>query len=154
MDQLEEHYKKNYRILCLRVKNRVGGLVNAEDVVQESYCRALKYYKSFDGEQDIGAWFNTILNNASKDFAGAERRQGMATSGLLRNDDENNMEWVAEIADLQAELKKHSPLTQEVLRLHLCCGYSRSDIVQVLDTTRDAVNKIVQRFRLKAEAQQ
>jgi len=42
--QLERFYKTNYLTLIKRVSHRAGGPYNAEDVVQEAFVRALKYW--------------------------------------------------------------------------------------------------------------
>ncbi len=44
----------------------------AADLVQETYTRALRYFGSYRGEQDIRAWLAGIMRNVRRDFAMAE----------------------------------------------------------------------------------
>jgi len=77
VEALTEHYNENHDTLIKKVKNRVGGEYNAEDVVQEAYTRALTYQSSYDNSRPFAHWFSTILNNTTRDLKAEERRQGM-----------------------------------------------------------------------------
>ena len=66
---IEQFYKENYNILVKRIQARRMQECDAEDVVQEAFVRALKYADSFNPDfHEIGAWFNTILNNSFKEY--------------------------------------------------------------------------------------
>ncbi len=43
----------------------------AADLVQETYARALRYFDSYRGEQDIRAWLAGIMRNVRRDAAAA-----------------------------------------------------------------------------------
>ena len=66
-DVIENHFRKNYKKQVGYITNRVPHKSHAlaEEVVQEAYCRALKYFKGFDPTRsNFSTWFNRILNNA------------------------------------------------------------------------------------------
>ena len=65
--QIENHYKENYGRILKRMTFRAGGIHQAEDIVQEAYCRALKYYSELKVEE-FDRWFSMILNNAYNDY--------------------------------------------------------------------------------------
>ncbi len=44
----------------------------AADLVQETYTRALRYFDSYRGEQDIRAWLAGIMRNVRRDAAGLD----------------------------------------------------------------------------------
>jgi RNA polymerase sigma factor (sigma-70 family) len=79
VEALTEHFNTHRDTLVKKIKNRVGGEYNAEDVVQEAYTRALTYQNSYDASRPLEQWFNTILNNTTRDLKAEERRQGMNT---------------------------------------------------------------------------
>ena len=58
---IEAHYRINYKYLVNRCRGPSRGKHNGEDVVQEAYLRALKYWKAFKYEQDLNSWINGIL---------------------------------------------------------------------------------------------
>ena len=150
---LTEFYLKNQRALHSRVKNRVGGQYNAEDVVQEAMCLALKYWDSFDEKRnDLGAWFNTILNNAANKF----RRDEQNCGAFIEYDDA--------IHDVPAPCMSTSALRMSVqklidskhkdmayaLDLNLMKGYSPMEIAEVSDIPFNTIKSWVRDFRVEA----
>lgn len=151
---ITEFYLKNSRELHKRVSNRAGGPYNAEDVVQEAFARALKYWDSFDpNRHQLGAWFNTILNNALKDFKKEELIYGMCVefdeeldSGVRMST--TNKDMLRKIEQL-IESKRSS--TRDLLDLYYLKGYKVRDIVQALDVNSQAVRTAVLRFKVEVK---
>ena len=56
----ELHFKDVYRFLCGLTKDEQL----AEELVQETFFKALKAIDRFDGSQDIRAWLFTIARNS------------------------------------------------------------------------------------------
>lgn len=77
---IEKFYRENYKKLCKQARFRARDTAGViyEEVVQEAFCRALKYKDKYDGSKTLDAWFNTILNNAAKDLGAKERLSGMS----------------------------------------------------------------------------
>jgi DNA-directed RNA polymerase specialized sigma24 family protein len=68
----DAHYRSNYAGLVKKVYRTAGSLHNAEDIVQESYARALEYYA--DTVEDFDKWFSTVMFNVMRDHKRAEYR--------------------------------------------------------------------------------
>ncbi len=85
MTQLEKLYRDNrkrYVNMMSRIlrHDRAGG----EDVVQEAFCRALKFYGSYDERRGkLETWFNTILFNSLRDNQRASKGSGQEESDKL-----------------------------------------------------------------------
>lgn len=146
---LEEYFKKEYNNLCKKVARRAGSPENAEDVVQEAFYRALKYWNSYNPATKIGAWFNTILNNACKDKMRDERMAGASIEfeeelfdGVeMSQTDANTAEHIRKLINA-----KPYPLC-EVLRLYYEKGYKSIEIKQILDVEHGTVRQAVWRFK-------
>lgn len=149
--QLEDFFKANYRQLVNKVKGRAGSVENGEDVVQDSFERAIKYWDSYNPDtKPLGAWFNTIMNNALRAKMNDEKNFGMS------------MEFDEELADgvemsqtdahmievITQEIAKKSPFNQEVLNLYFLKEYKPAAIVEVLDMKLKAVENCVARFKV------
>ena len=146
-DELTEMFEKDYLRLCKRVSNRVGGIINAEDVIQESFVRALKYKRSFNPAfKTLGAWFNTIMNNAAKDFKKEERMQGMAVPYETISDELDEIMHRDRMVHQMIEEMEVSPYT-EILRLYFILGFTRKEISEVIDQKPQSIANAVQRFK-------
>ena len=65
-DVLKEFYKDNRRTLIAFASNYVGPH-NAEDVVQDSFVKALLKYSSFNPNRSMFTWVTQIVKNTSLD---------------------------------------------------------------------------------------
>ena len=149
-NDLEKLFRTGYKNYVARVKNRVGGEYNAEDVVQEAFYRALRYRSSFDPSvHDFHKWFNTILNNACKRFKLEERRQGMSEELTEQNGGlyELDMEEKDLQRKVEEEIKGYPNKQRDVLTLHYLRNYSWKDTAKVLDVTPNYVKVVSYRFR-------
>lgn len=148
-EALETYFKKEYNKLCKKVARRAGSPENAEDVVQEAFYRAIKYWDSYNPETNIGAWFNTILNNACKDKMKDERMAGATVEfeeelfdGVeMSQTDANTVEHIQKLIR-----SKGYPLS-EVLRLYYEKGYKSIEIKEILDVEYGTVRQAVWRFK-------
>lgn len=146
-EQLVQMFEKDYLHLCKRVSNRVGGMINAEDVIQEAFTRALKYQRSFNPAfSTVGAWFNTIMNNASKDFKREERMQGMAVPYETVSDELDDIMHRDRMVHTMIEEMELSPYS-EILRLYFVLGFTRKEVSQVIDQKPQSIANAVQRFK-------
>ena len=83
-------FESVYRLYFRDVLLYVGGLAGdgqlAEEIVQETFEKALKNIKSFDGSQDIRAWLFTIAKNAYFSRCRKEKRiVEISDEGALRD---------------------------------------------------------------------
>lgn len=86
----------------------------AEDLVQETYLRALRYFNSYRGEQDIRAWLAGIMRNLQRGAppvatAPIEAAEDLPAPGL-------DPEATAIAADRAARLRRHIAALPENLR--------------------------------------
>jgi RNA polymerase sigma factor (sigma-70 family) len=144
---IRDLYENIYDQSLHRVKNRVGGLINAEDVVQEAFTRALTYANSFNERiASVGGWFNTILNNAAKDFKREERLSGMSTTDEELGEPADTTAYNNEMVEKVLEGMDESPY-REILRLYFLLGYTPADIAKVTDQRPQSISNAVQRFK-------
>ena len=148
---LEEFFKKEHFILVKRIKARGMQEADAEDVVQEAFYRALKYIDTYNPErQGIGAWFNTIMNNAFKDYRHANftgeysfREEDEELGGDLEEDTFNKQI----VKELQREIASRNEVERNILHATFVLGYSYKACSQVFDVAFTRVQFILQEFR-------
>lgn len=147
---LEKFYNKERRVLLKRLNFRCDVPEDAEDVLQESFARALTYIDSFDPErQELGAWFNTIMNNALRDLKQEQRLQGAVIpledmDTICTYDPETYSEELNKIKGFIAETPH-----PKALELYFFQGYSMSDIVKVEDIAYKNLHSLIYRFKIK-----
>ena len=147
-EALTEYYNEMHDKLVQRFQKRSGGWHNAEDVVQEAFARALKYINSFDPEhKPMAAWFNSILNNAFKDFRKEERRQGMVAEEDQIIDDLDTIVFKSETVEaLLNHIDEMPEPKKTVIRLFVIQGYTAEEILQQTELNIASVRKIVHEF--------
>ena len=70
----EENYRRVYRLAVYRLRQGSGRIVEAEDVVQEVFCRAIKH-EVWQHENPAG-WLIVATNNACSEMYKEHIRQG------------------------------------------------------------------------------
>ncbi len=167
-----ERFRQEMLAHCYRM---LGSVDEAEDLVQETYLRAWKGYRNFDGRASIRVWLYRIATNACL-TALKHRSRRVLPSGLGAPSDDPDApltEINSEISMLQpiphalldpativgsretlrlgliASLQ-HLPVTQRaVLILRDVLSFSAADTAAVLNTTTTAVKSSLQRARGK-----
>lgn len=147
VEELTELYTKEWDRFVKRISYRVGGMANAEDVVQTAFLRAMEYAKSYEDGKDVDKWFNTILNNATRDFKRQERLGGMTTeeagpemeTGLVQ--EELLLQVDREIQNVKKEAERY------VLRGYLIYGWKPREIAFYSELKPNHIRVIVHRFK-------
>jgi RNA polymerase sigma factor (sigma-70 family) len=147
---LEKYYIENHGRLVKILSNRAGGIHCAEDVVHDAFERALRYRNSFEpSRQELGAWFNTIMNNALRDYKKAERMMGMSVEyveeldeGLPMQDWEDDM-----ICAVLSEIDKKNVMVRQALYLYFFKQYKPREISQILDMSNCYIRTSVKEFK-------
>lgn len=143
---VEEHYKNNRMKLLKILTFRAGTVEAAEDIIQESYLRALKYISSCrNGEFD--KWITRIITNTLKDY----KRQESGKSYIENDDEQEIVDCPAINERIADEVKKlienKLDIHREILELHFLQGYSAIDISRITDNSYANSHKVIQRFR-------
>lgn len=149
-ETLAEFYKENRDLLLRRLAYGAGTPEAAEDVLQEAFVRALVYQTTFDPEKkELGAWFNTIMRNALRDYKRDEWLFGMGDEFDEELYDPQEMplqesELIKKIYELvDAKEEEH----QQVLLLYFDKHYSREDISKISPLKIRAIDQIILRFK-------
>lgn len=146
---IETHYKKHrseYLKYC-RFRPNLNP-ESAEDVLQEAYSRALRYYDSFDpNKKTFEHWFFRILQNCIIDQINFDK--GLNEVEL----DEQAEEFIectgidARIMrDVLARIEQKPPMHKEVLDMHFRLGYKPPDIASITELTPTNCYVIIHRF--------
>ena len=147
--QLETYFKENYDALVKKIVRRAGSPENAEDVVQEAFFRAMKYWDSYSPEQKLGAWLNTIMVNACRDHLKNDRMLGMTVE--ISDDQFDPVELPLTDHDtlrqVQKLMRKKSYPQSEIIRLYYFKGYKPIEIKEILDVKHGTVRQTVLRFK-------
>lgn len=147
---LEEFYKERREDLLRRLAYGAGSPEAAEDVLQEAFVRALTYWDTFDPQhKELGAWFNTIMKNALKDFNREEWLFGMGEEFDEEQYDPQEMpvnetELVKKIYEMvDGKIEDH----QEILLLYFEKHYSPKDIANITNYKVKTIKQVVWRFK-------
>lgn len=147
---LEEFYKERREDLLRRLAYGAGSPEAAEDVLQEAFVRALTYWDTFDPQhKELGAWFNTIMKNALKDFKREEWLFGMGEEFDEEQYDPQEMpvnetELVKKIYEMvDGKIEDH----QEILLLYFEKHYSPKDIANITNYKVKTIKQVVWRFK-------
>lgn len=144
---IEKHYIDNRQKLVKRMKFRTGSDEDAEDIVQEAYERAIRYRRSYSGDE-FEKWLNTILNNCLRDnrnmqsgHSADEFDEEEAEGTACPHYSEHVMREIFELIDTK------SVIQQDVLKLYFQFEYKAVDIAKITDITYAQCHQIIQRFR-------
>lgn len=150
---LEEFFRKNSFTLVKRIKARGMQEADAEDVVQEAFYRALKYFQTYDSNlMSVDAWFSSILNNSFKDYRHAnftgdysftEEHLEDTYEGEDRCLDKKMIELIRE------KVTSLDTSQRNIIELVLLNGFTTREASQILGLNREAVKKTVTRFKSK-----
>jgi RNA polymerase sigma factor (sigma-70 family) len=144
MHILEEHYRTNKAKLVKRLSFRAGTTWAAEDVVQEAYLRAWKYFGSLSDPKEFPKWFSTILNNCLVDYKNLER-------GQIPEYEEEDPAFLRYpemiVRDVFKMIAARPKAAQEILTLYFKQEYTAVDISRITEYSYAQVHKTIQLFR-------
>ena len=147
-DLLEQHYKDNHEKLIKQWTRRCGP-TDAQDVVQEGYCRAFTYMHTYKGPS-LDTWLGKIMYRAMCD---------------LKRQDPEMVEWNEELdhdfgldpytaalaieleADLRSLISMKTPKEADILELLLFQDRSVFQTAKEADTSPHTVWGLLRRFK-------
>ena len=120
-----------------------------EDALQEAYCRACQYWKSYDFNRSFDAWIKGLLRNAARHILNEEKRHGFSflEEGFLLPSKIGNPEKTRQLKELFLKIQEQPEDRSYILRLSLVDGYSSHEIAQIVPENENTINNMVYRFR-------
>jgi RNA polymerase sigma-70 factor (ECF subfamily) len=128
----------------------------AEDVVQETFIKAIKKSETIEDESKVGAWLSVIATRTAIDFVRSERKK----KGILMEQDmleclgkemKQNVEEEVESGMMHAEInnafQKLKLDYQDVLVLKIGQGLKEQEIAEVLELNAATVKTRIYRGR-------
>jgi RNA polymerase sigma-70 factor (ECF subfamily) len=141
---------------------------DAEDIVHDTYIRALDKLHTFRGESSLKTWLFTIASNLAKDNKRAQKRWVENVTDICREEAMSNKEFFGEAMQIHAtsahgafEIKEHItfcftciskslPLEQQLcLFLKEVYEFKVSEIAEILDMTEAMVKYYLHTGRAK-----
>lgn len=133
--------------VCLRM---LCNEVEAEDVMQESFLKALTKIDTYEGKVSFGAWLKKIVINRSLD----ELKKRKVKFEELNEKIPDEVPVSLEISEIQMEKLKQT-ISQlpdgyrVVLSLHLLEGYDHEEIAEILGISNGSSRSQFLRAKLK-----
>ena len=151
VQRIEEHYLANRRMYVQRFSRPTGTMWAAEDVVQTTYERALRYAASYRGEQTLDAWIGRIARNSLIDHLNSERGLIHEEFDEFKFEAPKSIDTSALFLSVEKWIGEENEDIQPLLELHFLKGYTATEVYQCNRYTYPNVKKILQRFRDKVK---
>lgn len=152
---LESFYSNNHKRLVNQICRRVGNRDLAEDILQESFLRALRFESSYDPKKSpFRTWFNAIMNNTIydarrgklDDFTEPLDELSIGTKAI--DTDHESLSRDEKESIYQALKGTINLRHRRVAELFYVLGYSTKEITMIEEgLTQSNVTTIVLRFR-------
>ncbi|MCK0177094.1 MULTISPECIES: sigma-70 family RNA polymerase sigma factor [Mycobacteriaceae] len=168
-----QQYRRELLAHCYRM---TGSLHDAEDLVQETYLRAWKSYKGFQGNSSVRTWLYRIATNTSLTaLEGRARRPLPSGLGTPSSDPVDDIHQRPEVPWLQplpddasdpsaivgsrdsvrlafvAALQHLPPRQRAVLVLREVLQWKAAEVAEAVGTSTAAVNSLLQRARAQLD---
>lgn len=130
----------------------LGDRMAAEDATQEVFLRVYRSIQGFRGDAGLGTWIHRIAVNVCYSELTRRRRRPAELSGAdpspaVEGATDAGVGDLHAVLDLAALLSGLEPLKRVTFYLHHVEGLHAAEIANLLDDTRDAVLKRLQRTR-------
>ena len=145
---INNYFLSNHKFLTNVAAKRLSNNHHvAEEAVQESYVKALKYQDSFDESvASFDKWFRKIFNNVVKDVSKKERMQGATEDAK-----DCSVEYIPNIRDILPDKINEYTDNQrdkEILYLRYIKGMPLKDIHYFVDTSYGNCRKVCSLFNI------
>lgn len=170
------YYDEIHRHVSCRVSNDLQGLVNADDVLQQTFVRVAQSIARFEPRHSgaFRGWVKTIAENLLRDLEKRRRRERRASpgKGVGRHtgaDESSIAAFVDRLAGnvttpgrglqrhesircLRAALASLPEDQREVIERYYLQGQSLDEVAAAMDRTRDAIRGVCYRGRKNLRA--
>jgi len=148
---IDNHFRSNYTKLVKRIRNRVPDQSKAlaEEVVQETYARAMKYFRTYDpAMSNFDTWFNSILNNVLNVCKNEEGERGVTHTLEENTEDIRATKSDKEMINvILSEINTCQPKEREILSMFFLLGFKSRDVAEFTNKGHSNVRQIIHRFR-------
>jgi len=125
-----------------------GSYADAEDIAQESFLHAFRHLDRLKDPARFGAWMASIVKNAARTFTAQRAKRAQALAATPRQATGRPSPETREIhAFLRKEIGRLDETFRDVLLLHYFAGMTAREIADVLNISRNAVLKRLERGR-------
>ncbi len=128
-----------------------GNVDRADDLVQETFLRALESWESFQEGTLMPAWLNTILRNLFRSEYRKRRREVEDTDGSYEASLKSYPEQGShlEFREFKAALAKLPPDQREALILVGASGFSYQEAAAIMECAEGTIKSRVNRARTR-----
>lgn len=172
-----QRYRRELLAHCYRM---TGSLHDAEDLVQETYLRAWKSYRGFQGKSSVRTWLYRIATNTCLTALDSRQRRPLPTGlGAPSSDPvddivaRDEVPWLEPLPDqaddpadpsvivgsresvrlaFVAALQHLSPRQRAVLVMREVLQWKASEVADAIGASTAAVNSLLQRARAQLDA--
>lgn len=146
---IEAHYRKHAKSQVIQLGRAAGSPHNAEDVVQEAYTRACKYWRSYDPKKEFNTWWTSILNNCLRDNQRDTILNGLVTDDLAAVSEPTHVDPTDLILmkEIETAINKEPSNAREALKYYYLLGFTSKEVAEVTSYTADAVRQLASRFK-------
>lgn len=145
---IEKHYRANRAKHVKWLTFKAGSVEAAEDIIQEAYCRVLRYIGSYREADDFNKWFNRIVFRCLIDYKNEEN--GHTDEEFIEEEaDGKPCSQYADhvMRDVFDLISTKSVVQQEVLGMYYEMEYSAKDISRITEHSYAMCHKMISRFR-------
>ena len=144
---IESYFREHYKKFVKKMYFRTGTEADAEDVVQESFARALKYAPKARIEH-FGKWFSLVLTNTLRDHMNASKGYSAVEEEDVPEESVDCNGYPKRVMQEIRELVATKSAVQiEVLEMHLFEEYTAKEISEITPYSYAQVHQIILRFR-------
>jgi RNA polymerase sigma-70 factor (ECF subfamily) len=136
---LFERHHERVHALCYRM---TGDSSVADDLVQESFLRILKYSRGFGGRAAFTTWLYRLVRNVCLDHLSAESRTRTRAAMMVvehEHDTPGDHDTDPRLDTLRNALNRLAPDKRDVLVLSRYEGLSYAEIAEICETTVGAI---------------
>lgn len=139
-----DFYAANFRPLCLQLYAHTGSILEAQDVVQEAFCRALSRWERIAAYDDPAGWVRRVAWNLATSRWRKWRR-------FVEFSQHHREEFVPSPdpagVDLRAALARLPATQRQAVILHHAAGLSLAEIATVAGVAEGTVKSRLHRAR-------
>jgi RNA polymerase sigma factor (sigma-70 family) len=151
VDEITNYYKENYKRMKDIARNKTQKNHCAEEVVQETFLRAIKYYHNYSpAKGSLNDWMNGVFSSRIKEWQRGAMLQG--GNREIRDDDIISNDTVGEDNKMLVEIKEminriKTPLIRQICYLSFIQGYTPREIEQVVGSKGSYIRNCIWLFK-------